>query len=115
MSKYPAEMGDLGGFPIGLQEVSSLPPNPREISADPCSTCIRLAQYYAEYPESNGDILLLAMPIAKVQQLLRRARAPHPSPKLAHPFPYLTLDSLRLCSPSFSRSFATPSHPIHPT
>ncbi|ORY91644.1 pyridoxamine 5'-phosphate oxidase-domain-containing protein [Leucosporidium creatinivorum] len=52
MSKYPeGAEDDTAGLPIGLQE------------------------YYAPYPESNGDILLLAMPVAKV---FRNALPPNP-------------------------------------
>lgn len=52
MSKYDSTIGEeLAGLPIGLQE------------------------YYAPYPDSNGDILLLAMPIAKIY---RNALPPNP-------------------------------------
>ncbi|KAM0788774.1 hypothetical protein ACM66B_002864 [Microbotryomycetes sp. NB124-2] len=50
MSVYPEGAGDFAGLPIGLQE------------------------YYAPYPDSEGDLLLLGMPIATI---FRNSLPPH--------------------------------------
>lgn len=79
MSKYPEnDPNGLGGLPIGLQVSSQLcTSRTRAIQRlSHHADAVASQEYIAPYPGSNGDILLLGMPIAKVSECLHGSAQP---------------------------------------